>query len=889
MASQDQRQNPDALLASIKREEGRVGQGRLKIFLGMCPGVGKTYAMLEAARAIRRKGGKVVVALVETHGREETKALLEGLELLPRKKVEYRGSIFEEMDLDGALARKTAIILVDEFAHSNPPESRHAKRYQDVMELVDAGATVYTTLNIQHIESRVDVVRQITGIRVQETVPDAVIDGADEVELVDLTPGQLRNRLEEGRVYLGDRAAAAAENFFKEENLIALREIALRYTADKVDQELRQFMNSRRIRSWRTHERLLVAVGPSPYAESLLRWTRRLAGMLDCPWTALYVDTGTSLSEPVRESVTRTLDLARRLGADVETFSGVHVGESILRFAGDNHVTQIVLGKSEEPSWKRWFQLTFAEKLIRASGDIDVLVVRPEKSARPRSSALAKPSIPKIEWGQWLSILGTASVVTLVSWWVEPYAGYFSVALLYLFSVVLASLKLSRWPVLALAFLSALTWDYLFIPPHFTFYIGKTQDMLMFVMLLVVALVTGHMTGRLRLRERLEREREMRTATLLSFTQTLVKTPNLGEALHKAMKMIEELFPVNVGLFKRLTGESLSLVPEAGSTYFPDSKEQSVAAWSYAQIKPAGKFTDTLGHARALYLPLSTQVLCSGVLAIEPRNDWHLDLRDRSLLENFGTQLAFALEKEHVLAAMQQAEISERSSELQKTLLDSVSHELKTPLAVLQSATEILERSQLESLHSLPAEIRMATSRLNRVVDHLLEITRLESGIIQPQPEWFLLSEIASSLQLSFGQMFPEREIKVGSLPDLMVLMDSVLLEKSIWNLLHNAAVYTPESGPVELDFELKEGQLFATVRDHGPGIPEEDRIRIFEKFYRASPAKAGGTGLGLAISKGFVRSMGGTLEVTGALGGGTVFSVRLPAEWRKTDSFPGI
>lgn len=872
------RSDPDALLAEMQVSDSKT-RGRLKIFLGMCPGVGKTFAMLEAAHALQRKGVDIVVGIVETHGRAETQALLEGLEVLPRAKVIYRNAGLEEMDLDAILRRNPKIIIVDELAHSNAPGSRHLKRYQDVNEILDAGISVFTTLNIQHIESRVDVIRQMTQVIIRETVPDFFIDEADEVELVDLSPDQLRQRLAEGKVYFGERAEMAGNHFFKSENLIALRELALRYTAEKVDQELRHLLESRRIKGpWKAQERLLVAIGPTPFAESLIRWTRRQAGMLDCPWIALYVDSGVEQSEEIKNQLTRCFSLVRELGGEVTTVSGQEIVREVLRYARENHITQIVLGKSSASGWKRWLKLSYADKIIRESGSIDVLAVRPEKNWRPTLSSQPNFVTPKTNLKEWVWAGSIVVAVTLLGIFLRSFTGYWSISLIYLLSVVFSALKLSRWPVLTLALTSALTWNFLFIPPYYTFYISQLHDGLMFGIMLIVALVIGHLTTQLREREKRESLREKQTSTLLAFTAVLASQPDMNQALRESIQMMRDLFQVDICIFTRLNSSALKDNPVLGSTFIPDEKEKGVALWSYQNRQPAGKFTDTLTFSSCLHLPLFTSLLSVGVLLVRPNENRSFTISERSLLENFATQLGFVLQKEHVNEAMQKAEIAQRSSQLQKTLLDSVSHELKTPLTTLSLSAEALQKEKnMENIHSIAEEVTTATSRLHRIVNDLLDMTRLESGAIEPKLEWCDLKEVFADLLIQLKEIAPDRNISIKMDNNSLIKTDPALLSKALFNILHNATLYAPKTGAIFLEAVIEAEELMIKVRDQGPGLSEKALQQIFEKFYRGDENVSGGTGLGLSIAKGFVQALGGTIRATNATEGGALFILNVP------------
>lgn len=884
MQDEPLRPNPDDLLAALRDEEPSP-HGKLKVFLGMCPGVGKTYAMLCEAQKVRTEGLDVVIGVVETHGRSETAALIGGLEVIPRRQMEYRDTVIEEMDLDAVLQRRPALVLVDELAHTNAPGSRHRKRYQDVRELIEAGIDVFTTVNVQHLESQVDLVRQITGITVRETVPDSVLDEANEIELVDVTSGALRERLADGKVYLGPRAEAAAENFFKEAHLTALREMALRYTAERVNRDVQVQWRGPRGMIPKTNERLLVAVGPSPHSENLIRWTRRAATRLQCPWMALSVETGAEVSDADRERITHHLSLARRLGAESVTVGGENVFDGIIRAAREHHATQIVIGKNEAHHWwqraKAAWQLNV---LIAGSGEADVHIVRvPESLEKLRQRS--KPTAQGVKAGSgfgrelWEAILAVG-FTTLIGLWLLPLIGYWSIALFYLLTVVLLALRLSRWPMLITAALSSLTWDFLFIPPRFTFVIAELHDKMMFGMMFLVALVAGQMTSRLRRQERLVRERERRTATLQRFTEILAMAHDPDEAVTEAVKQIESVIGAEVALFRRVNSAELEHETAPGGRFIPDEKERAVAAWVYQQGQPAGRNTDTLPHGLATWFPLRTAAMTAGVLGIRPVPERTLTLEERALLHALGSQLAIALEKEHFLRAIHQAELTDRSNRLHKTLLDSVSHELKTPLAILRTACETLQKRATQQDAALIGEVSLANQRLQRVVDQLLDVTRLESGLLLPKLEWCDVRELCAAAALAAqldSRCLTWRMVE----PMPFIKMDPGMFETALANLLHNAAMHGPAESLIEGGVNLANNMLTVTVRDHGPGLPGDGKDgAIFEKFYRAPGAAAGGLGLGLSIVRGLAQALGGRVEAANASDGpGAVFQLRLPVE----------
>ena len=866
----DHRPDPDLLLAQVQREEGRRRAGRLFLFLGMCPGVGKTYAMLLAARQRMTEGLRVLTGIVETHGREETAALLDGLELLPRKKIEHNGHLLEEFDLDAALARRPDLLLVDELAHTNAPGSRHAKRYQDVLELLAAGIDVCTTLNVQHIESLVDVVRQVTGVSVQETVPDSLLDRAHEIQLIDLSVEKLLQRLTEGKVYLGDRADAAAEGFFREGNLTALRELALRFTAEKVDRDLEDFRRARRDATpWKTNGRLLVGVAPTPYSESLVRWTRRAAARIGCPWIGVWVEGSRRLRPDEEELLSRGLALVRRLGGEVVHVTGDDVSRALLDVARDRNVSQIVVGKSDR---KRFRRTTLTDRIIAGSGDIDVCVVRPLAGKNPKP--LHEPT-PASRWHDYGSAFVLTALVTALSLLVLPFSGYMVPAFIYLLAIVLGSMRWDRDPMLAMAAVSALTWDLLFIPPRFTLHVDEPEDMAMLTMFFVAALAMGQLTARLKMRERAERERQLHTDALLRVTQQAALHPQAGKGLEAALRIIESILGGQIALLTRLDDHSLGRDPHPASAFAPEDAEFAVAAWAFANQQAAGRFTDTLPSAAATWFPLQTATSTMGVLGLT-RDATQFTFTERQATEAFVLQLALVLEKEHFIQAAQQAERMEEGEKLRRALLDSVSHELKTPIAVIRAAIDARDAGGDPYL----AEIDTASRRLQRIVDGLLQMTRLESSIIEPRLEWCDVHDIITAAREATGDTLRGREFTERITPDLpLVKTDHSLLEQVLANVLHNAAAHTSPKTPVELTVARHPHGIEFTVRDHGKGIPKGEERRIFGKFYRAPGAPAGGTGLGLSIAKGFLRALGGEIVARNHPAGGAEFIIRLTAE----------
>lgn len=882
----DDRPDPDALLARLHETQAqKIAHGKissLRVFLGMCPGVGKTFAMLQAAHGLKAQGIDVIVGVVETHGRSETAALLEGLEVIPLRQSAYRGVEIAEMDIDAILVRKPAIVLVDELAHTNAPNSRHPKRHQDVSELLDAGIAVFTTLNVQHVESRADIIAELTGVTVRETVPDLLLDRADEIQLVDLTPEQLRQRLGEGRVYLGERADAAAQNFFRLGNLAALRELALRYAAERAGKDFREFVTSqKRSGPQRTNERLLVAVGPSPSSESLIRWTRRAAGMLDAPWLAVTVDTGRHLDEPSRARLSRHLALVNELGGERITTIGHDLCDTILATARERNITQIVVGKPKHGSWwRRLWQEPLVDRLIDGSGDIDVHVVRPSQPGTPvqTSHVPTEREDRRSPWREVAIAMAIVAAMTLTGNALLPWIGYWSVALFYLLAMVLAALRLGRKAIISMAAVSALCWNLLFIPPRFTFYITQPHDLIMFCAYFVVAIAIGHVTTQLRKQQMLERKRERRTSTLLDFTQLTSGAPDERHAMERAIKRLHELFAMPVAIFRRNdVDHTLLRQAAAGSSLTLDDKNFSVAAWSQGHRRPSGRFTDTLPDSRVTCLPMQTRTSIMGVLAFDWPADRTFSEEERGLLEALAAQLALVLEKEHLSFAMQRAEIAEQSNRLHKSLLDSVSHELKTPLAALRAALDLHAQPSDERQQVLHGEMHAATRRFERVVNHLLDMTRIESAQVKAHLEWCDVEEIISDTVRHAGMLETQR-ITMEIPSDMpLVHIDPVLTETLLTNLLHNAATWNEAGMPIEIHVDHDKTHWRLQVRDHGPGIPDSIKHRLFDKFVRAEGAPAGGTGLGLSIVRGFAKAQGASVHAENAVPHGALFTVRFP------------
>ena len=884
MISEDNRPDPDALLAAIKQDETIQKNGKLKIFFGMAAGVGKTYSMLETAQGLKAEGMDVVVGYVETHGRAETEELLAGLPVIPRKIVEYRGTQLEEMDLDAVLARKPQLVLVDELAHTNAPGMRHPKRYQDVLELLDAGIDVYTTINVQHLESRADTVRQITGITVHETVPDSIVEQADEIELIDLAPEELLKRLSEGKVYTGERAELAIHNFFRQGNLTALREMALRLTAERVDHQLQDYMQVKHITGpWKSGERLMVAISASPLSERLVRWTRRMAYNLDAPWIAVYVETSHSLTEREKLTLAQVTSLARELGAEVITTSDENVPRALLRIACQRNVTQVVVGKPARGMLQQYFgNAQMVNRLVRDSGDIDIYVVSGDKS----ESAPARPlSILREErgvWRQYMLALGVVAVTTVANLLVLPWFGYRAASLVYLFVVAILALFINRGPVLLAAAISAVLWNYLFIPPRFTFFIFSLEDILTFIMYFIVAFTTGTLTARLRAQEKAVRSREERATAMYALAREVASAVTMDDVLLTAVKQIGQAFDADVAFLLVDTSGRLPNQPHVCSTLSMSEKDFGVAQLAFEKGKVAGRYTDTLPLSEAQYLPLRAPNGVVGVMGVRTHENQRPSLDQQMLLETFARQIALAIERERLEEATEHTRVVMESERLYKTLLNSVSHELRTPIATVTGAASSLLDSRtgdnVQARTTLVQEIQSAADRLNRVVENLLDMSRLDSGRLKLNLEWCDVSDLISVVTNRIRGSLIRHELIVDVPPDLpLIRVDFVLLEQALVNLLHNAAVHTPPGTRVRIMARVDGADMLLIVADRGPGLPPDDLERVFDKFYRAPGAAPGGTGLGLSITKGLIEAQGGSIIAENRANGGARFTIRLP------------
>lgn len=888
----DIRPTPEAMLKLAQAEEVTAELGKLKIFLGYAAGVGKTYAMLEAARLRKKDGRDVVVGYVESHGRAETDALLESLTIIPRKEVVYSGVSLPEMDLDAILTRKPQIVLVDELAHSNAPGSRHEKRWQDVEEILEAGIDVYTTVNIQHFESLNDVVTQITGIIVRETVPDRLLDIAFEIKLIDLPPEDLLQRLHEGKVYIADQAARAIEKFFRPGNLMALRELSLRRTAARVDDQMRAYMDIQSIAGpWPTAERLLVCVSGSPYSERLIRATCRLAEELKGQWFTVYIETP-AVSRHVRENrehIWRDLRLAESLGGQVATVTATDITDAVMEYATRHNITKIVMGKPTRRHWRKILQTPIVDRIIQRSGAIDVVIVsfEPDKST---ATATAHKHRNPLELSGYAASAALVSAATVVCELLRPFLAPTNMVMFYLLAVVVAALRLSLKPAIATAILGVLAFDFFFVPPRITFVVAEPQYLLTFVGLLVVGVVISTLVARSRERADVMRAREVQTASLYYLSRDLAASVDITAVLKAVIRNAEEALNAQVVILLP-EGERLDIMA-ASSDLTLGAKEQAVADWAFRNKHPAGRATDTLVSGDLIYLPLQTPGNVLGVMGVRLENEQAYHSQDtRRLLDAFVTQAAMAMERIHFSRQAEQAQILQARENLERALLNSISHDLRTPLVsvtgVLSSlkdeATHLSDRERRDLLETAFGE----AERLNRFVGNLLDMTRIEAGAIRLNFEPCDVQDLFGCALAALETRLGDREVSFRMQPDMpLVPMDLVLMTQVLVNLLDNSLKYSSAESPVEVAASTEGAWLTLEIADRGPGVPEHDLKRVFDKFYRIPiPEGAGGTGLGLSICKGIVEAHGGTIMAENRTGGGLSIVVRLPLEEQHHDT----
>jgi two-component system sensor histidine kinase KdpD len=877
------RPDPDKLLAQIKKADSQ--KGRLKIFFGMSAGVGKTYAMLKEAHLLLERGEDIVIGWLESHGRIETDLLVDGIIILPHKKVEYRGIKLEEFDLEALLVRKPAFALIDELAHSNVPGLKHPKRYQDIIELLDAGINVYTTVNIQHLESIADVVEEMTNVRIYERIPDSVFDMADEVQFVDLPPEELRQRLEEGKVYTGDKTREAIENFFKKENLAMLRELALRHATHLASHQLTNILRGEtQSISASDSQKIVVAISASPNSEYLIRWTRRFAYNLKASWTCIYIETGVKLTENDKNLLTRHITLARNLGANVVTFPSDDVVSGLLAYAQKNQIPTLVIGKSGITKPSVLFKRTnISTRLIQESGQMVVVAVQENVSA-PGFRQQFKKRVEQLPFWQFVVSLSIITLVTVFNLLLSPYTGYWSAAVFYLATISFLALVIERLPLLIAATYSALLWNFVFIPPLYTFAIHKLEDILMFIFYFILALTSSWMTNKVKRNERMLKMREQRMTLLNELSEALEESNGVSKAIEVGSKYLSSAFNVDVILYlKREEDDTLSDIP-VNNSLRTDEKEFAAARYCFIQGIATGRFTSTLPSAVYHYVPMAAPGGTIGVIGIKLGQDRAWTDDQESFLFTLTSTLSLATQREILYERNRKNMLVQESERLSRILLNSVSHELRTPLTVIQgSASALLDRETAidESVRNqLVKEILTGTERLNNIVENLLSMSRLEAGqlklkIALNDPEELIILSLRS-----IANELSHRTVNLnlpGSLP--AVPCDNLLIMQVIANLLQNANRYSPPGTSLEIFLEVREQKLFFIIRDHGPGVKEEDLPHLFDKFYRGQTVKTEGVGLGLSICKAIVEAHHGRIITYNHPAGGLLVEFSLPLD----------
>jgi two-component system sensor histidine kinase KdpD len=877
MSAPDPRRSPEALLERIRHEDEASRRARLKIFFGASAGVGKTYAMLVEAHEQKTRGKGVVVGLVETHGRAETAALVDGLELLPRKQVAHRGVTVPEFDLDAALARKPQLLLLDELAHTNAPGSRHKRRFQDVLELLDAGIDVATTLNVQHVESLNDVVSRVTGIVVRETVPDSLLDRADEIEFVDLPPDDLLTRLREGKVYLPDQAQRAIEHFFQKGNLIALRELALRQAALRVDAQMERYRRTQGIgEPWAVHGRILVAIGDAAPGLKLVRAARALAAEARAEWIVAWVETPAALraSDSARAAILDVLGLAEDLGGETVILSGLRVSDELIAYARSRNVARIVVGKPTRPRWMETVFGSLVSTLVRDSGPIDIHVLRadeeggqpPPQVAAPRTGARA-----------YVGMLAVMSITSALAWACHHFLDPSNLVMVFLLGVLVSAASFGRGPGVVASLLAVGIFDFFFVPPYYTLAVSDTQYLVTFVVMLLTALTVNTLASRMRQQTASARERESRTAALYRLARELAGPAVLDAAAATVASVMDG--PVAI----LLPGSDGRLEAAAGdrTLFGAEAHELGVAQWVFDRGQPAGLGTTTLPAARALYLPLEGAAGTCGVLAVCPPDARRLqDPRQFALLEAIASQVALALERGQLAADAARSRLAAEAEGMRSALLSSVSHDLRTPLAAIHgAATSLRDDDTLAAdvRRELAATIAEESERLNRLVTNLLDMTRLESGTVELRRGWSSLEELVGSALGRLEPVLAGRPVVADVPNDLpLVALDDTLVEQALFNLLENAVKYSPAGSPIEIHVRSSFEAIRIEVADRGAGVNEGDEERVFEKFARGS-GDTTGSGLGLAIVRGIAHAHGGDVRAERRPGGGSVFTLVLP------------
>jgi two-component system sensor histidine kinase KdpD len=879
---EENRPDPNELLASIKLEEEKLYRGKLKIFFGMCAGVGKTFTMLQSAHLDKTKGKDIAIGYIETHNRKETNDLIKGIELIPRKTYEYKGTVLNETDIDTILSRKPQIVLIDELAHTNAPGSRHLKRYQDVMDILDNGIDVYTTLNVQHLESRSDTVAQITNIIVRETIPDEIFEKADEVELVDITPDELLQRFSDGKVYTPEQSKEAIHNFFRKGNITALREMALRIVADRVDKQLRQYMQQKRIPGpWKSGFHLMAVIGPSPQSAKLLRWAKNLSYTMGASLLALHIESPRKLNTAQQLQLSKNINLAKQLGAEFITTSGDNKVKAILNIAQKENITHIIIGKPRHRNLLSLLRLgNLVSKLIRYSGNIDVYVLGSDISTDTKYKKYI--TVPSFTSGfSQFFLAGLVTILTAVIFLpLKEFIGYQVVAFALLFTVSILAIFFGTGPILLSATLSALLWNYFFIPPAMTLHVEKTEDVMMLGMYFIIALLNGILTTRVRKQEKMTRVREERTNALYQLARELSFTTGIDQVVKIALQNIKKYFNFDcVFILQEKNNELSGQICHETQIKLTEA-EMSIAAWVNQHSRKAGKYTDTLPSTEFTFYPMNGNKLRIGVVVIKNSKDFSGE--EELFWETYKVQISNALEREFLNEFARRAMILDESDKLYKTLFDSISHELRIPVATIMGASETLISKDFDkqTTDQLYGEIYRASERLNRLIENLLNMSRLEMGRITPHLDWHDVHDLVNKVMENLKNEIKSFNIDLV-IPENMPLVkiDFGLMEQVLHNLVLNATQYSPPNITLRIKMYYDRPNFIMKIMDRGPGFPENAIPLVFNKFYRVMGTQIVGTGLGLSIVKGFVDAHNGTVKIENRRNGGAQITVKIPTE----------
>lgn len=879
----------DDILKTIQRAEAKEGQGKLKIFMGMVAGVGKTYAMLKAAHTLKESGQNPMVGYVETHNRQETSDLVLGLNVLPRKKIPYKDVFLEEFDIDACLELKPKLVLIDELAHTNVPGSRHHKRWQDVLEILNNGIDVFTTLNVQHVESRAETIASVTGITIHELVPDSVIDRADEIVLIDLIPDEIVGRLKQGKIYAPEKVDAATQNFFKVSNLTALREVALRLMAERVDHELKDLSVIHGVVNVKTHHKIMVAIFGSPYSESLIRYTRKLAYGLNCQWYAGYVNSDRPVTEKERALLYRNIELVKQLGGEVVSTQNEFVPEGLLHLAQQYGASQIIVGKSQRGKFltRLLGGSSLPHQMIDKAEGIDIHVISPnEKIAIKKSIKIHTKKDFDFNWRGVLTTLGYVANLTFINAILLPVVHYRAIGIMYLMGITIGSVFIKNYNVFLAAIVCGLCWNIFFIPPKFTFVVHAQEDWMLLILYLVAGLVIGNFTNRLKAKEEILKTEGNRATQLYNITKELSVAEDLDALIKTVQDQVERLFGCQVTVFLRSSeeGEYDPALAEGRGNFIIPPKEEYALQWVVKNRLPAGRFTDTLPSSEGYYIPLIGDRKVIGIIAMNVRTLNLLTHDKKLVLDAIARQLSTGFQRESLEFELRGKMVSEESERIYKTLLNSVSHEMRTPLAAIKGFASALTEDSIagdpDKVKNFANEVSHGVERLDYVVQNLLDMSRLESGNLKLHLDYIDLQELVEEAIKKVKRYYGDKEIHLNFEKDLpLIYLDYFLIEQTVENVIRNAFVYTSTETPLDIDVTLEDRYLNVTITDYGKGIANADPNVIFRKFYRENPERAGGLGLGLSICKAILEMHRGSISVSNIPGKGASFMIKLPRE----------